>query len=169
MRAVIPPSGVHCHAGLPRFTMDLIPEPLDLFESRLGVFRTVATFPHCREPHELDDPLAVYRVPTLFLFSMAWTLQLMLQCSKGVALCHRVDIVHRDLEPWNIMFDRFGRPKVIDFGYAEQLVRLLRCVGRLHAYGAAGAPAALVVYTEGLVRARACLHTRLEQPRTTQS
>ena len=88
------------------------------------MFRSVVTFPACKEPlTDLEGPEAMARIPTLFAFSFAWTLQLMLQFAKAVALCHRVGVVHRDLEPWNLMFDRFGRPKLIDFGFARHMVR----------------------------------------------
>jgi serine/threonine protein kinase len=115
--------GDHC---LPRWSLKEIPSAFSLFSSRLGVFKSVVTFPACKEPlTDLEEADTIYRIPTLFVFSFAWTLQLMLQLAKGVALCHRVGVVHRDLEPWNVMFDRLGRLKLIDFGFARQMVRCL--------------------------------------------
>ncbi|MEM9556913.1 MAG: protein kinase [Acidobacteriota bacterium] len=48
-------------------------------------------------------------------------LHLFLQVCSGVAHAHRNLIVHRDLKPGNILVDREGRPKLLDFGTAKLL------------------------------------------------
>ncbi|MGK2858467.1 MAG: bifunctional serine/threonine-protein kinase/formylglycine-generating enzyme family protein [Thermoanaerobaculia bacterium] len=40
--------------------------------------------------------------------------------ADGLAAAHRENVIHRDLKPDNIMIDRDGRPKILDFGLAKQ-------------------------------------------------
>jgi serine/threonine protein kinase/dienelactone hydrolase len=39
--------------------------------------------------------------------------------ADGLAAAHREHVTHRDLKPDNIMIDRDGRPKILDFGLAK--------------------------------------------------
>ncbi len=43
------------------------------------------------------------------------------QAAKGLAEAHRLGVVHRDLKPGNIMVDREGNAKIMDFGIARSL------------------------------------------------
>jgi tetratricopeptide (TPR) repeat protein len=43
------------------------------------------------------------------------------QTADGLAEAHRLGVVHRDLKPGNIMIDREGNAKIMDFGIARSL------------------------------------------------
>ena len=42
--------------------------------------------------------------------------QIIAQVAKGLQAMHRLEILHQDIRPENIMLDRFGTVKIIDFG-----------------------------------------------------
>jgi len=43
------------------------------------------------------------------------------QVSEGLAEAHRLGVIHRDLKPQNIMIDREGTARIMDFGIARSL------------------------------------------------
>jgi serine/threonine protein kinase len=43
------------------------------------------------------------------------------QIAEGLAEAHRLGVIHRDLKPQNVMIDREGNAKVMDFGIARSL------------------------------------------------
>ncbi len=43
------------------------------------------------------------------------------QVAEGLAEAHRLNVVHRDLKPQNIMIDREGNARIMDFGIARSL------------------------------------------------
>ncbi len=43
------------------------------------------------------------------------------QISEGLAEAHRLGVVHRDLKPQNVMIDKDGNAKIMDFGIARSL------------------------------------------------
>jgi tetratricopeptide (TPR) repeat protein len=44
-----------------------------------------------------------------------------IQVSEGLAEAHRLGVIHRDLKPGNIMIDREGNARIMDFGIARAL------------------------------------------------
>lgn len=51
--------------------------------------------------------------------SVGKTLSIAKQICKGLAEAHRLGVVHRDLKPHNIIIDRQGEVRVMDFGIAQ--------------------------------------------------
>ncbi len=49
------------------------------------------------------------------------TVAVALQVCEGLAEAHRLDVIHRDLKPQNIMVDREGNARIMDFGIARSL------------------------------------------------
>ncbi len=45
------------------------------------------------------------------------------QVAEGLGEAHRLGVVHRDLKPGNIMVDKDGNAKIMDFGIARSLMR----------------------------------------------
>jgi serine/threonine protein kinase len=43
------------------------------------------------------------------------------QIAEGLAEAHRLGVVHRDLKPQNVMIDREGQARIMDFGIARSL------------------------------------------------
>ena len=43
------------------------------------------------------------------------------QIAEGLAEAHRLGVVHRDLKPQNVMIDKDGNAKIMDFGIARSL------------------------------------------------
>jgi serine/threonine protein kinase/Tfp pilus assembly protein PilF len=49
------------------------------------------------------------------------SLSIAIQVGEGLAEAHRLGVVHRDLKPGNIMIDREGNARILDFGIARSL------------------------------------------------
>jgi tetratricopeptide (TPR) repeat protein len=53
--------------------------------------------------------------------SVGKTISIISQVCEGLAEAHRLGVVHRDLKPQNIMIDRAGNAKIMDFGIARSV------------------------------------------------
>lgn len=62
--------------------------------------------------HQLGNPL-----PVLL------TIDIALGCLEGLGAAHHAGVIHRDLKPDNIMIDRSGSVKLLDFGLARECDR----------------------------------------------
>ena len=60
----------------------------------------------------------IHRTKTL---SVGTALSIARQVAEGLAEAHKLDIVHRDLKPGNIMIDKEGQAKIMDFGISRSL------------------------------------------------
>jgi serine/threonine protein kinase len=53
--------------------------------------------------------------------SVGKTISIIAQVCEGLAEAHRLGVVHRDLKPQNIMIDKAGNAKIMDFGIARSI------------------------------------------------
>ena len=58
-------------------------------------------------------------------------LELMVRICDAVSHAHQRGVIHRDLKPGNILVDRAGQPKILDFGVAQLTDRDVEPTGRL--------------------------------------
>jgi hypothetical protein len=80
----------------------------------------VASQPYIVMEYVLGDSLAeiiARKAPVALLEKLRWIDDL---CA-GVAFAHEMRVLHRDLKPTNLMIDRSGRLKIVDFGIARML------------------------------------------------
>ncbi len=49
------------------------------------------------------------------------TISIAKQICEGLSEAHRLGVVHRDLKPQNIMIDKEGNARIIDFGIARSI------------------------------------------------
>ncbi len=109
-------------------------ETIERFRNEIRLARKVAHRHVCRMYDLGEDGLTVYItmefVPGEDLKSFirrskvineAKVLDLSFQIAEGLQEAHRQGIVHRDLKPQNIMIDREGNAKIMDFGIARSL------------------------------------------------
>jgi tetratricopeptide (TPR) repeat protein len=61
--------------------------------------------------------------------SDAQKVKLLIQLLEGVEYLHHRNILHRDLKPTNVLVDRQGVVKILDFGLAVEDVRIRQTVG----------------------------------------
>lgn len=106
-----------------------------IFSSYAGVFREhydgerYSQLDGKREFEEHEYRQAFQGVLHILLcVSFRWCVQMMLHMAKGVALCHRAGVVHRDISPLNFRFDGWGRLKLIDFASSAEVRFMSSCM-----------------------------------------
>jgi tetratricopeptide (TPR) repeat protein len=58
------------------------------------------------------------------MLTMGKAVSIAKQVSEGLAEAHKLGIIHRDLKPGNIMIDKEGNAKIMDFGIARTLAAI---------------------------------------------
>jgi len=110
------------------------PEIIERFRNEMKIARKVAHRHVCRMYDLNEEGLSYYLsmeyVPGEDLKSFIRrsghlneekALNLARQLVEGLAEAHRLGVIHRDLKPQNIMIDRDGNAKIMDFGIARSL------------------------------------------------
>jgi hypothetical protein len=67
----------------------------------------------------VEDGLDIVTFGRINGLSVAERLKLFVQVCEGVAYAHSQGVVHRDLKPQNVMVDRHGVPRLLDFGISS--------------------------------------------------
>jgi len=65
-----------------------------------------------------DLKSVIHRMGTI---TMGKAISITAQIAEGLSEAHRLGIIHRDLKPGNIMIDKEGNAKIMDFGIARSL------------------------------------------------
>ncbi len=107
---------------------------IDRFSNELKTSRRIAHKNVCRMYH-LGEEAGTYYIVMEYIpgqdlqsmihmtkqFSTETVLSVAKQICDGLAEAHRLGVIHRDLKPGNIMIDREGNPRILDFGIARTL------------------------------------------------
>jgi serine/threonine protein kinase/Flp pilus assembly protein TadD len=107
---------------------------IDRFSNELKTARRIAHKNVCRMYH-LGEEAGTYYIIMEYIpgqdlqsmihmtkqLSTETVLTVAKQICDGLAEAHRLSVVHRDLKPGNIMIDREGNAKILDFGIARSL------------------------------------------------
>ncbi len=111
-------------------------ETIERFRSELRLARTVSHRHICRM-HDLgrEEETGTYFITMEYVpgedlksfihrigaLPIGKALTIARQAAEGLAEAHRLGVVHRDLKPQNIMIDREGSARIMDFGIARSV------------------------------------------------
>jgi serine/threonine protein kinase/tetratricopeptide (TPR) repeat protein len=109
-------------------------QTIDRFSNELRLARQVAHKNVCRMYHLGEDEgthfIIMEFIPGQDLQSMIkmtkqlsteTAISIAIQISEGLAEAHRLGVIHRDLKPGNVMIDKEGIARILDFGIARTL------------------------------------------------
>jgi serine/threonine protein kinase/Tfp pilus assembly protein PilF len=106
---------------------------LDRFSNELKIARKIA-HKNVGRMYELMEDNGIYFITMEYIpgqdlkglikqtgkLGIGTAISLAQQVSEGLAEAHRLGVVHRDLKPQNIMVDRDGNARIMDFGIARR-------------------------------------------------
>jgi serine/threonine protein kinase len=107
---------------------------VERFKNELKVARKIAHPNVCRmhDLHEEEKTLYITMeyvrgedlksvIHRMGMLTMGKAVSIAKQVSEGLTEAHKLGIIHRDLKPGNIMIDKEGNAKIMDFGIARSL------------------------------------------------
>ncbi len=109
-------------------------QTIERFRNELKLARTISHRNICRM-HDLGREEGAYYITMEYVsgedlkslihrigaLSIGKAVSIARQICEGLAEAHRVGVVHRDLKPQNIMIDRDGNSRIMDFGIARSV------------------------------------------------
>ncbi|MFB0565703.1 MAG: protein kinase [Candidatus Aminicenantaceae bacterium] len=107
---------------------------IERFRNELKLAREIAHRNVCRM-YDLNEEKGTYYITMEYVtgedlasfikraapLSTARAISIAKQVCEGLAEAHRLGVVHRDLKPQNVMIDRDGNARIMDFGIARSL------------------------------------------------
>jgi len=110
---------------------------IERFKNELRLTRVISHKNVCRT-HDLSEDMGCHFITMEYVpgenlkttihrvgsMNLRRTLAIAKQICEGLAAAHHLEIIHRDLKPQNIMLDRAGNIRIMDFGISRSLQSL---------------------------------------------
>jgi len=107
---------------------------IERFKNELRLTRLISHKNVCRT-HDLSEEMGCFFITMEYVpgenlkgtihrvgsLNLRRTLAIAKQICEGLSAAHHLDIIHRDLKPQNIMLDRAGNIRIMDFGISRSL------------------------------------------------